>query len=160
MNPPTNEVDRTAFESSVPYENARMAAAALYCSDGRFGEHVDDFLHNALQLPRYDRLVVPGGAACLAGRPTTEREEAGVMAQLTFLVLGHKLRRVVLIAHEDCAFYRHGLGLPVSTIEPQQHDDLAKAAARVRAITPNLQVDSYFARCVGNAVHFEPLVGA
>ena len=37
-----------------------FAAAAVYCSDGRFGEHVDDFLHNALKLPRYDRLAVPG----------------------------------------------------------------------------------------------------
>ena len=31
----------------------------------------------ALGLPRYDRLAVPGGAACLAGYFATYREEEG-----------------------------------------------------------------------------------
>ena len=45
------------------FDENRIRAAALYCSDGRFGEQIDDFLHNGLKLPRCDRLVVPGGAA-------------------------------------------------------------------------------------------------
>ena len=48
------------YRSKLPFENSRIQAAA-YCSDGRFGENVDDFLHNALHLPRHDRLSIPGG---------------------------------------------------------------------------------------------------
>ena len=93
------------YDSAIPFDAARMGAAAVYCSDGRFGEQCDDFLHNALGLPRYDRLAVPGGAACLAGYFATYREEDAVLEQLKFLIEVHELRRVVLIAHQDCAFY-------------------------------------------------------
>ena len=55
------------FGSSEQFDENRVGAAAVYCSDGRYGEHFDGFLHNALKLPRYDRLALPGGAACLAG---------------------------------------------------------------------------------------------
>lgn len=36
------------YESPVRYEKARIHAAALYCSDGRVGEHFDDFLQSGL----------------------------------------------------------------------------------------------------------------
>jgi hypothetical protein len=58
---------RTVFVGTRPFEAQRIAAAAVYCSDGRFGEQMDEFLHTALRLPRYDRVAIPGGAACLAG---------------------------------------------------------------------------------------------
>jgi hypothetical protein len=61
------------FESSVPYEQARIEAAAVYCSDGRFGDQVDDLLHHQLLLPRYDRVAIPGGSACLSGYFLTHR---------------------------------------------------------------------------------------
>ena len=57
----------TVYKSSAPFDESRIRAAAVYCSDGRFGEQFDDFLHNGLKLPRCDRLAVPGGAASLAG---------------------------------------------------------------------------------------------
>ena len=74
------------YDSPIPFDSRRIQAAAVYCSDGRLGEQVDDLLQHALQLPRYDRLAVPGGAACLAGHFSTYREEEGVIEQLRFLV--------------------------------------------------------------------------
>jgi hypothetical protein len=74
----------TVYESPVRFHENRIRAAAVYCSDGRFGEHVDDFLHNALKLPRCDRLAVPGGAACLAGHLFAYREEWGLVEQLHY----------------------------------------------------------------------------
>ena len=78
--------DSTAYESSVRFDGNRIRAAAIYCSDGRFGEQFDDFLHNALMLPRYDRLAVPGGAASLAGHFLAFREEDALLEQLRFLI--------------------------------------------------------------------------
>ena len=54
------------FVSQTPFDHQRIGAAAVYCSDGRYGEQMDEFLHQGLGLPRYDRVAVPGGAACLA----------------------------------------------------------------------------------------------
>src|SRR5262245_56949242 len=114
------------FESSVRYYPNRIRAAAVYCSDGRFGDQVDELMHTALKLPRYDRLAVPGGAACLASHFETYREEEGVVEQLRFLFQVHSIERVVLIAHEGCAFYLQRLHVSPLQLQSQQHDDIKK----------------------------------
>lgn len=147
-----------AFESSVPFDQRRIGAAAVYCSDGRFGEQVDDLLHNGLQLPRYDRLAVPGGAACLAGHFHAYREEEGVIEQLRFLVEVHGLERVVLIAHEDCAFYTERLRVSPLQLESQQREDMKKAVVRVRGMSQHVMVDAFFARKrYDGKIRFEPI---
>ena len=134
------------FESSVVFDANRIHAAAVYCSDGRFGEQFDDLLHNALQLPRYDRLAVPGGAACLARHFATYREEDGVIEQLRFLVRVHGIEQVVLIAHENCAFYSERLNVSPLQLEAQQREDIHKAVSRVRMLSHSLTIRAFFAR--------------
>src|SRR3954465_250649 len=53
-----DDTDDTSFVSSVPFEALRIGAAAVYCSDGRYGDQMDEFLHLGLGFPRYDRLAV------------------------------------------------------------------------------------------------------
>jgi hypothetical protein len=144
------------FESSIPFDAERIRAAAVYCSDGRFGDQFDELMQRALGLPRYDRLAVPGGAACLANHFVTHREEEGVVEQLKFLVDCHSLERVVLIAHEGCAFYTERLRISPLQLESQQREDMKKAVRRVRAIERGLRVDGLFARKGRNGmVQFE-----
>jgi len=144
------------FESSVKYSADRIQAAAVYCSDGRFGDQFDELMHTALGLPRYDRLAVPGGAACLARHFAIYREEDGVSEQLRFLVKVHQLERVVLIAHQNCAFYTQRLQISPLHLETQQHEDMQKAVERVRSIGPNLRIEAFFARKKSNGtIHFE-----
>ena len=143
------------YESPVRYETARIHAAAIYCSDGRVGEHFDDFLHNGLGLPRYDRVSLPGGPACLAGHPQAHLEEHGVVDELKFLVEVHGLKRVVLIAHQGCAFYATRLELKEPRLELVQRADLVRAAAFVHRVTGLDAIDAYFARLADDRVRFE-----
>lgn len=143
------------YTSTVPYEPARLHAAAIYCSDGRVGEHFDDFLQNGLRLPRYDRVALPGGPACLAGHPQAHLEEQGVLDELKFLVEAHKLERVVLIAHQSCAFYQARLKLEGRRLELVQQADLVRAAAVVRQVTGLDTVEGYFLRLAEGKVRFE-----
>ena len=143
------------YRSQIPYNAARIRAAAIYCSDGRVGEQFDDFLQNGLSLPRYDRVALPGGPACLAGHTEAHLEEQGVVDELKFLVDAHQLKRVVLIGHGGCAFYAQRLRLPEKFLEPQQHIDLVKAAAFIREITGLERVEAFFARRTGDRVAFE-----
>ncbi|MEA2734602.1 MAG: hypothetical protein QOE14_1053 [Humisphaera sp.] len=143
------------FDSKTPYEPERIHAAAIYCSDGRLGEHFDDFLMNGLKLPRYDRLALPGGPAALADHPETMLEHAAVVDELKFLVEVHGLNRVVLIQHQNCAFYTGRLKLGGFEVERQQRDDLAAAAAFVRNVTGVDRIDAYFARQLDASVRFE-----
>ncbi len=151
-------IDIRFYESSLPFDVRRIGAAAVYCSDGRFGEQCDDLLHNGLLLPRYDRVAVPGGAACLAGHFAAYREEEAVMEQLRFLVKVHGLERVILIAHENCAFYSERLFVLPFELESKQQEDMKKAVRRVSSLSEKLAVDAYFARIHGgNVVRFESM---
>jgi hypothetical protein len=145
----------------MPFEHERIGAAAVYCSDGRYGEQMDDFLHNSLGLPRYDRVAVPGGAACLAGHLLAMRERGALDRQLKFLIEAHELTRVVLIAHQDCGFYKqnvHPHKLRNTTLEAMQAADLAAVASLLRDFRRGLEVDAYFARRVEGQVRFEAVM--
>jgi hypothetical protein len=148
--------ERAAYESRVPYERARIRAAAIYCSDGRVGEHFDDFLQNGLGLPRYDRVALAGRDP-RASRAIRRRnlEEQGVVDELQFLVEVHGLKRIVLIAHEGCAFYASRLELKDRRLELVQRADLVRAAAFVARVTSLSQVEAYFARHVDDRIVFE-----
>jgi len=149
--------DNLAYESNVPYEYSRIHAAAIYCSDGRVGEHFDDFLQNGLKLPRYDRLALPGGPACLADHPQAHLQAQGVVDELKFLIEVHGLKRIVLIAHEGCAFYTTRLELKDRRLELLQGADLIRAAATVRRVTSIDAVEAYYAHHVRGAIGFESI---
>jgi hypothetical protein len=143
------------YESRLPYESKRIRAAAVYCSDGRIGEHFDDFLQNGLSLPRYDRVALPGGPACLAGHAQAHLEEQGVVDELKFLVDVHGLTRLVLIAHQGCAFYGSRLELSEPRLELVQRADLVRAAAYVHRVTGIQRIEAFFARLAEGRVRFE-----
>ncbi len=157
MQEPSSQ-DPTVFDSSTPLSNEPLVAAAVYCSDGRFRPHFDEFLQTGLQLHRYDRLVIPGGPACLATHFSTFREEEAAVEQLRFLIEAHQLQLVVLIAHQTCAFYTQRLQIPELQLETQQREDLQKAIGRLRTFSPDLEVLAFFARLHQNgSVSFEPV---
>lgn len=154
---PLGETDQAPFVSSLPYQTQRMHAAAVYCSDGRVTKQYDDFLQTGLGLPHYDRVALPGGPACLAGYSQARLEEAGVLDELKFLVEAHALTRVILIQHEDCAFYKIRLNTGTNPLEPLQRADLVRAAYMIRHVVPVPQIEGYFARRIDQGVAFEPV---
>ena len=142
------------FVSSVPYVGERVFAAAVYCSDGRIGDQVDDFLHHGLGLPRYDRLACPGGPVGLSGRPAAYWDSRGVEEQLRFLGQVHDVRTVVLIAHEGCAYYLRRLSIAAETAEAEQREDLRRATMAVSRLAPHAKVLRYFAQCSSDKISF------
>ncbi|MFT3683768.1 MAG: hypothetical protein QM783_02380 [Phycisphaerales bacterium] len=145
------------FIPKQPFVHERIGAVAIYCSDGRYNEQFDEFLHQHLSLPRYDRLVIPGGPAALAGHFASFRDEEPLADHLKFLIDAHELDRVVMIAHHGCGYYRKRLMVSDSRLRAQQATDLAAAAARVRAISLAVEVSAYIAGLTGDRVAIEPV---
>lgn len=143
------------WRSSQPFTPERIGAVAIYCSDGRYNEQFDEFLHTELELPRYDRLVIPGGAAPLAGHFASYRDEEALEDQLRFLVTHHKLERTVLIAHRGCGYYLKKLMVSEADLERRQEEDLRKAAARIRDTHTRVVVEAYVASVDGGRVRME-----
>ena len=139
---------------TIPSELGKVQAAVIYCSDGRYGTATERFLQGSLSLPLYDRLVFPGGAGCLGSHPATWRAAEVLMEALRLLVSEHGLRRVVLVAHDDCAFYVKRLSIPAAEAKERQLADLRTAADRIRSCGV-LEVEAWFAQRVEDGVRFE-----
>lgn len=110
---------------------------------------------NGLGLPRYDRVALPGGPACLAGHAAASEERTSTLHELNFLVEVHGLERIILIQHQGCAFYAARLGLSLETMEDQQRRDLVRATSAIRERTGLANIESYFARIVDYRIAFE-----
>jgi len=145
---------QAVYKSKIPFYTAREGAAALYCSDGRYGEQMDEFLHQGCGWPRYDRLAIPGGPAVLSGEISVLWEESFLRKYLEFLVRAHKLRHLAMIAHEGCGFYHDWLRLAPESIQQRQLRDLQRAQQQLRLNLPGLQVRMYFARNREDRVQF------
>jgi hypothetical protein len=144
------------FISSNPFEPERVHAVAVYCSDGRYGDHIDEFLHAFLSLPNYDRLAIAGGPAWLTYRSSASLIQYGLLRdQLDFLVSAHALRRAVLIAHYGCAYYLHRHAGDAESVLPIQIQDLHDAASALRNWYPDLRIETYLARAQDGRVLFE-----
>jgi hypothetical protein len=141
----------------VPYIGDRIFAAAVYCSDGRIGDQVDDFLHHGLGFPRYDRLACPGGPVVLSGRPAAYWDSRGIEEQLRFLGQVHDVRKVVLIAHEGCAYYLRRLSIAADSAEREMRDDLHRATMTVSRLIPNAMVLRYLVHREGQEISFHEL---
>jgi hypothetical protein len=134
-----------SYHATERWHGDRIGALAIYCSDGRWGEAFDEFCHRHLQIPRYDRLALPGGPAWLAGYEEDAALLDAARTQLDFLVRVHELEQIVLITHYGCAWYGERLGQPADECLPTQADDLRAAAATLREWYPGLRVETFLA---------------
>jgi hypothetical protein len=146
------------FVSSTPFETERVQAVAIYCSDGRYGDQIDEFLHRHLGLPNYDRVAIAGGPAWLSYRSSASLVQYGLVHdQLDFLVEAHRLRRAVLIAHYGCAYYLRRLAGDAESVLATQIQDLHDASETLKNWYRDLQIENYLARAMDGLVHFESI---
>jgi hypothetical protein len=142
------------FTSTWPWDEERIHAMALYCSDGRWGLAFDEFCQKHLRIPRYDRWAVPGGPAWLL----PNRDETGFLQaarlQLDFLVQAHGLERIVLISHYGCAYYAQRLNKGPDACLAFQKDDLRRAAETLHDWYPEIQVENFLAMRAGKRLSF------
>ena len=75
-----------------------------------------------------------------------------------FLVRAHGLERVILIAHQDCAFYTEQLGILRSGPGNAAAGRRADRRPATCALAANLRVDVFFARKgPDGTIHFQPI---
>ncbi|MGQ9487651.1 MAG: carbonic anhydrase [Armatimonadota bacterium] len=123
---------------------------AVYCSDGRFAPATDEFVRNALHEECYDRFVVPGGPAWLCLDIPTVWEHEMARRHISFLVEAHQIRRVILVAHQQCGFYERHYRSP----EQKQMADLRTASRILLERHPGIAVEAYYLRIVEGKLVF------
>ena len=138
-------------------------ALVVHCGDHRFQAAFQEFLNRDLGLDgNYDLFVVPGGPQSLTLVEYLPKFSWASWRWFRFFVENHEIDRLILIQHEDCAWYK---SLPVhlhTSSEPRerQEEDLRKVGKTLRKDFPQLKLELYFAAWDGEPqgkIEFIPL---
>jgi carbonic anhydrase len=137
----------TIFESTVPWNPKRPDTAIISCVDGRWRAQIQDFTINYLKADLHaDFLAVPGGIEPLTLFDLVPKDFNFLRRRLESLIQAHGTRRIVAIAHQDCAWYKQHTRFSFTIdLRLRQIDDLRRAAKRLHETFPELTVESYFA---------------
>ena|SRR3990172_3402676 len=148
-----------SYESSAKVNHAETDVLVVHCSDHRFQAGLHEFLNGGLHLNgNYDLLVIPGGPQCLTLVEYLPKFSWAGWRWFRFLVEAHHLKRLILIAHQDCGWYK---GLPFhlhASSEPRQRqeEDLRRVRRALGQDFPGLRVELYYAGWeASNQVTFE-----
>jgi hypothetical protein len=141
------------YRTRRPWNGQLPGTLVVVCSDGRFREEVDEFLHRHLAVGQYDRLYVPGGAGALATSGAEFIRADRLLTECRFLIRAHGIERVILMFHGPavdgpvealCGDYRRRLPTSdVAAIRRQQERD----AKQIRRNGLGAGVDLEIYRC-------------
>ena len=123
--------------------------AAIFCSDERFIGASLSFLKDVLNFESFDLIVTAGGPAFINAGTTA------LMDNLRLLCEEHKLKKLILISHEDCKYYcRKYKNEDKVKITDCQLKDLAEAMNKLAVLFPEMKVENYFARINEDKIAF------
>jgi hypothetical protein len=145
------------FTTKSRFNPDHPPALALYCSDGRYTQPVEELLHH-LGHDRLDTLTLPGGPGLLSLTSAGFVELDATKRGAGFLIAGHRIRDVFLIAHQGCGYYRARLtGKAAETVARIQREDLRAAAGALETAHAGLTTHLYYARPDDGHVTFDPV---
>ena len=133
-------------------------ALVIHCSSARMQQQFHAFLTGGLGLRKYCLVAVPGGVQALTLLDYLPKFSWAGWRWVKFLVDLEKPARVILIGHDECAWYRdlRFWSRPRSSRE-RIIDDLRQTARQVRERYQQARVDCYFASIAGAEAVFEPV---
>jgi len=139
------------YEGREAWDPVRPDTTIIMCVDGRWYRHFQEFAREHLKAgPRTDFLAVPGGIEPMTLFDLVPKDFNFFRRRLEALVEDHGTRRIVAIAHQDCAWYRaRKLGPFKIDLRDRQIADLRRAGARLREMFEGVAVETYFARLSG-----------
>lgn len=131
-------------------------ALVIHCSSARFQQQMHAFLVDGLRLKKYSLVAVPGGVQAFTLLEYLPKFAWAGWRWTKFLVDLEKPRRLILIGHEECAWYRD-----LRFWQRQQParerivDDLKQVASEASQRFPEVRVEIYYASLAGTQAVFE-----
>ncbi len=136
---------RKVFHFDAPAEKYRCDAAIVWCFDNRFELGFRKFLKR-LGIVHADPIKIGGGAKSLAS-PDRDYDRQFVLEQIEKSIRLHGTRKVILMLHSDCGAYgglAEGFGGDRQAEAAHHCRELARAAAFLKSVHPEVSVDRYF----------------
>ncbi|HLY62510.1 MAG TPA: hypothetical protein VKV95_17350 [Terriglobia bacterium] len=136
------------YHATSNVNHADTEVLAVHCSDHRFQAGIREFLNRGLNLgENFDLLIIPGGPQCLTLVEYLPKFSWAGSRWFRYLLEHHELKRLILIAHQDCGWYK---SLPLhlhssSNPRERQEQDLRRAHHSLMKDFPELQIELYYA---------------
>lgn len=108
-------------------------ALVVHCMDYRLQKHLNDWLDKNPGSGQYDRLAIAGGVL----------DVYQVLKHVEMTVRVHKIKKVILVNHEDCLAYGDA-----GTME-RHKADLIEANRKIYALHAHLEVEKYVLKLDG-----------
>jgi len=136
------------FQLAAKLKRGDTEVLVVHCGDYRFQGAFYEFLNQALNLNQnYDLMVIPGGPLSLTLLEYLPKFSWSSWKWFRFLVEKHAIRRLILIQHQDCAWYQtmplHLHAFP--ELRRRQEQDLGRVKNALKKDYPDLAVELYYA---------------
>jgi hypothetical protein len=157
-------MSQTVYHSRGAFNDESANTLVICCSSNAYLPFAQELVtsHLGLAPGSFDLLAVPGGAQFLLATEYLPKFAWVGQRWVKFFAERQQIRRIVVIAHDDCAWYATEHAVPAflhSVVgvpaHDRQRDDLAKIVAAIRELHPAAAVEAYFAARAGDgAVEF------
>jgi len=138
----------SSYQPSSKVKRTDTDVLVVHCSDHRFQAGLYEFLNLGLNLDEnYDLLAIPGGPQCLTLVEYLPKFSWASRKWFRFLLEAHAPKKIILIAHQDCGWYKSLPFFLHSATEPRQRqeEDLRRARNALTKDFPGLNVELYYA---------------
>ena len=141
---------------NYPIQNRPSDALIIHCVDDRFQDAFERFIAEELKIFVYNPIVIAGGALALASDHFARF--GYIWDQIEFFIGDRGINRVILINHEDCAWYgfEHPDFKP-GELKDRGRTDLSAAAANIRDKFPQVEVICFWAELSGESISFHKI---
>lgn len=108
-------------------------ALVVHCMDYRLQKYLNDWLEKSPGKGNYDRVSIAGGV----------QDIYPVLKQIELSLRLHKIRKVILVNHEDCGAYSE------AGTRERHKADLLEAERKIHVLHMNLLVEKYYLKLDG-----------
>lgn len=135
-------------------------ALVIHCSDPRFQTAFRRFASEELGLKNYAPLIIGGAIHPFGAEEFFPKNLKVLWGQIQFFIEHANIKRVIIINHEDCLWYKTMAGFYSKLKGPLKgKHDLGTTAARLLSEFTGIRVESYWAALDGDTITFHKTGG-
>ena len=135
------------MEGTYPASCEEAEVIICYCSDSRFQEAIITYILKILGLVygKFFPVVLRGGPTPLAYPKKKPKDFSSLFNDQILFFLKHapKVKKIILIGHEDCKYYQT---FPFTNRVDRDKEDLVRAVKNLGILLPSMPVEAYYVR--------------
>lgn len=138
---------KLTYRAASHRQDSANEAVVVHCSDHRFQPGFREFLAEGLGFRSYALLAIPGGGHFSSMEQLQPKFAKVGLQSLKFLVNRTGARRIILIGHDDCLFFKEQLQFffTEADLNQKQIGNLKRARQVLQEWFPRATVELFFA---------------